>query len=357
MLLSKTVLMKWNIKNKQYYESLGYKFTRFKDEFEVPVEHLLPSSKAIVDVQCDFCGETVVKKTYQTYRKQHHSQYGDCCVKCQPIKNRLCCIDKYGVSNVMDVDGVKEKLKRTFLDKYGVDNPSKSDIVKKKISEKSKANSKESYAKAKITITERYGVDCIMHVPEIKERQKNAVFEKYGVYHPLQSEEIRNRMAEHNMEKYGQANVSQVPEFRDKSKQTCLRKYGVECSLSATSVREKIVQTLISNGSVPTSKQQIELAKMLEEMYGSCELNSPCGRCALDCVVVVDGIKIDVEFDGWYWHQDAQRDRRRDEYVKSRGYKILRIVGSHEIPTREQIEKKVAFLTTTQHKFTQIKLV
>lgn len=69
MLLSKTVLMKWNIKNKQYYESLGYKFTRFKDEFEVPVEHLLPSSKAIVDVQCDFCGETVVKKTYQTYRK------------------------------------------------------------------------------------------------------------------------------------------------------------------------------------------------------------------------------------------------------------------------------------------------
>lgn len=196
-----------------------------------------------------------------------------------------------------------------------------------------------------------------MHVPEIKERQKNAVFEKYGVYHPLQSEEIRNRMAEHNMEKYGQANVSQVPEFRDKSKQTCLRKYGVESSLSATSVREKIVQTLISNGSVPTSKQQIELAKMLEEMYGSCELNSPCGRCALDCVVVVDGIKIDVEFDGWYWHQDAQRDRRRDEYVKSRGYKILRIVGSHEIPTREQIEKKVAFLTTTQHKFTQIKLV
>ena len=311
MLLTKVAIIKWNNKNRKYYESLGYKFTKSGDSFKVPVEQLTPSSKAEVEVLCDFCKEVVVKKKYQVYIKQHHVKYGDCCAKCQPIKNKLCCLDKYGVDNGSKTQEAKDKIKEVTLEKYGVDNPAKSVQVKQKISEKSKENSKEARIKAEIT--------CL--------------------------------------KKYGTTNVMEVPEFKEKIKATCLERYGVECGLSSDEIRAKGVLTLLEQGDVYTSKQQIELCKILKAEYGDCELNQPCGRFSLDCVIIVNGIHIDVEFDGRYWHQDKQRDRRRDEVVKSKGYKIFRILSDKQLPTIEQIREKIDFLITTQHKFTQLDLV
>lgn len=40
MLLTKTALVKWNNKNRKYYESLGYVFTKNGDSFEVLVEKI-----------------------------------------------------------------------------------------------------------------------------------------------------------------------------------------------------------------------------------------------------------------------------------------------------------------------------
>lgn len=357
MLLTKVAIIKWNNKNRKYYESLGYKFTKSGDSFKVPVEQLTPSSKAEVEVLCDFCKEVVVKKKYQVYIKQHHAKYGDCCAKCQPIKNKLCCLDKYGVNNGSKTQEAKDKIKEVALEKYGVDNPAKSVQVKQKISEKSKENSKEARIKAEATCLEKYGTTNIMEVPEIKQRQQDSVFAKYGVYHPKQSEIVKAKERQHNLDKYGYEYVAQVPEFKEKIKATCLERYGVECGLSSDEIRAKGVLTLLEQGDVYTSKQQIELCKILKAEYGNCELNQPCGRFSLDCVIIVNGIHIDVEFDGRYWHQDKQRDRRRDEVVKSKGYKIFRILSDKQLPTIEQIREKIDFLTTTQHKFTQLDLV
>ena len=77
MLLSKVVKLKWNTKNRKYYENIGYIFTQYGDEFDVKVEDLTPSSKAVVEVECDFCHNVVVKKKYQTYNVQHHEKYGE----------------------------------------------------------------------------------------------------------------------------------------------------------------------------------------------------------------------------------------------------------------------------------------
>lgn len=357
MLLTKIAIVKWNNKNRKYYESLGYEFTKNGNSFEVMVEHLTPSSKAEVEVLCDFCKETVVKKKYQTYMMQHHPQYGDCCTKCQSIKNKFCCLDKYGVDNGSKTQEAKDKIKETSLEKYGVDNPAKSTQVRQKISEKSKENAKESRTKAEATCLERYGTTNIMEVPEIRQRQQESMFTKYGVYHPKQSEVIKVKERQHNLDKYGYEYVAQVPEVKEKMKATCLEHYGVECGLSSDEIRAKGVQTMLEHGDVYTSKQQIELCEILKAEYGNCKLNQPCGRFSLDCVIVVGDIHIDVEFDGRYWHQDKQRDRRRDEVVKSKGYKVFRILSDKRLPTIEQIREKINFLTTTQHSFTRLNLV
>lgn len=69
MLLSNFAKVKWNNKNRKYYESLGYVFTKNGDSFEVPIEQLTKSSKAIVEVLCDFCKKTVVEKNLSNLRQ------------------------------------------------------------------------------------------------------------------------------------------------------------------------------------------------------------------------------------------------------------------------------------------------
>lgn len=364
MLLNTYAIQKWNSKNKTYYINKEYVFTTMGDEFQVNIEDLTPNSKAVVEVKCDYCG-IIVKKNYQTYLKQHHDKFGDACKYCQPQKNKLCCLEAYGVDNVMKDKQVAQKVKNTCLQIYGVDNASKSDEVKQKI-----VNSNR----------EKYGCDYSWQNNDVKNKIKETSLKKYGCAYPSQSEEVKNKIKitnldrygfdvpsknplvkekvkQTNIKKFGVSNYSMTEECKDKIKATNLQKYGYEYVLQVPEIREKISNSLLNNGTCKTSKQQLELFNLLNEMYGNCKLNLPCGCNSLDCVVDIDGVKIDIEYDGWYWHQDEQRDRRRDEYVKSCGYKILRIVGEKNIPTKQELKEAIDKLVLTEYKFYKINMV
>ena len=56
MLLTKKVKVKWSPCGKKHYEELGYKFTKFYDEFEVKIEDLQKNSRVKVECLCDKCG-------------------------------------------------------------------------------------------------------------------------------------------------------------------------------------------------------------------------------------------------------------------------------------------------------------
>lgn len=355
MLLSQVAQVKWNNKNRKYYENKCYTFTNNGDIFLVNIEDLSPSSKGTVEVSCDFCGE-IIEKAYQTYKTQHHPLYGDCCAECQPIKNKKICLDKYGVDNGSKTQEAINKIKQTSMERYGVDNPSKTEQAREKISVKSKQNNPIVMKKVKATMKELYGVENAFQSEEIKAKIKDTMLSKYGVDHPKKSSKIKEKERLNNLKKYGVESYTQTEECKNKMKQTCLERYGVEYTLQAKEVREKISASLLKNGNVPTSKPQIELFNLLKEEYGECYLNKPCGSCFLDCALTVNGIYIDVEFDGAYWHQDEQRDRKRDEFVKTQGYKIFRIIGTHEIPTIEEIRSRVDFLLSTAHTFTCLNL-
>lgn len=77
MLLTKTVIIKWNVNNKEWYVNKGYLFTRYNDEFEVEVKHLSHGSQTPVTVQCDECGEISHKVLWQNYNryKKENGEY------------------------------------------------------------------------------------------------------------------------------------------------------------------------------------------------------------------------------------------------------------------------------------------
>lgn len=172
------------------------------------------------------------------------------------------------------------------------------------------------YIKNRKSVQERYGVDCVLQRPEIKAKIQNTLQKKYGVTH-----------------------YSKTKEYRQKCRDTYLAH--------------------LQDGSIqaPSSSQQVAIYEMLNQLYGNGELNYPCGRCLLDCMVEVDGIKIDVEYDGIFWHQGKEDyDRRRNYFVINQGYKVLRIKGKHKVPDQAILQSSIDTLVHEDLKFLEIQI-
>lgn len=281
-----------NNKNLKYYNSLGYN-TAIGETILVPIEHLTKGSHAIVDLVCDVCGKPL-KKPYYCYLDQHTHNM-DVCRACKNKKTELTNLEKYGVGCVFQSEQIKGKIKETNLEKYGVENPFASDMVKNKI--------------------------------------KNFYLNNYGV--------------EYN---------SQTDDFLTKTKQTCLKRYGVENPQQNPKIKEKATQTMLQNGMVKTSQQQLQIYEMIKEKYPNAELNYPFSYCILDIFLCINNVKIDVEYDGWFWHQDQLSDLKRDKFLRSKDFKVIRVRSGHLIPTEKELFDTIDYLVNTEHSFKEIML-
>lgn len=178
--------------------------------------------------------------------------------------------------------------------------------------------------KCRKTLKEKYGVDKSSDIPGMKERIIKSNIKKFGVEWPQQNSQVY-----------------------EKSLQTLMRRYGVSRPLQSREILSKMLCSLSANGNAPTSKPQLKIFDIIADMnIGLCDLEVPCGKCLLDIVLFVGDIKIDIEYDGAYWHQDKQRDRRRDFFVRNNGYKVLRIKGNKkdDLPSKEDIKSAIEYL-------------
>lgn len=393
-----------------YYRELGYEVKDVKTELIVPVEHLTKGSHVEIDLLCDCCN-TTFKREYKNYL-QCTEKGIDYCESCgKTIKAKQTIKKKYGVDNVMDIPNVKDKIKQTCLERYGVDNYSKTNEFKEKVEEtcvkrygvksflsspearkqinrtvkekygvnyigelkeihdKAKQTNLKKYGtvcpsqseeikeKIKRTCLERYGVENLFFSEDIKQKIKSTNLDRYGVENPFQSEIIKEKITNTNMNKYGVPYVMQNKEIKEKVKQSMLQRYGYEYVLQVPELKKKMLDTMKKNGTnISTSSQQIEIFKILKRKYHYVEINYPVNFFSLDVFVFVEDIKIDVEYDGWYWHQDKQRDIKRDKVLQKEGYKVLRIKSGRLLPTEEQLFEAINKLVETDRKYTEIVL-
>jgi very-short-patch-repair endonuclease len=312
------ILTTWANPNKLHYINKGYKFTKIGDVFEVNAEDLPLNSHCKVKVICDYCGNEI-ERTFQWYNKLHDNIFGDTCNKCKNVKSRL-----------------------TNLTKYGCENPQQNQFVQEK---------------SKMTMKNKYGVEHALQCDKILEAQKHTMLERFGVDNIFKSDKFKQDMIDLNIKKYGVKNYTQTKEYKEKAKKTCNEKYGCDFAGQAQEVIEKRVKTLYNNHNYKSSKQEIEIYNLLVELYGekNCIKDYFFSRVIMDILLNINDCKIDIEYDGWYWHKDNQQyDRRRDEFLKSQGYKILRIKASHNIPTKTQLLKAIDYLVKGNHSYTEI---
>lgn len=300
-------------RNIKHYRNLGYD-VRFGDIIKVPVEHLTPGSHVLIEVFCDVCGKKM-NKSYQDYL-EHHTYEMDCCTDCFQTKARKTCKEKYGVEYASQAEWFQEKVKDTSLKKYGTDAILKADIVRQKINQ---------------TVREKYDVDYVS-----------------------QSESVKEQIKQTNIQKYGVSCVMQNPKIKQKALDTMEKKYGHQIPMQVPEIKAKAQETLSKNGTTRTSKQQLQLYEIVKLKYPDAELNFPYEHCSLDVFICVNNIKIDIEYDCWYWHRDKHKDVRRGKFLQTQGFKVLRVKSAYQLPTEQELFDAIDYLVNTEHYFKEI---
>lgn len=181
---------------------------------------------------------------------------------------------------------------------------------------------------------------------------KKIMLDKYGVTNPSLIDEVKEKRKQTFIKNFGVDNASKSHIIKDRIKETWMEKYGVENIMDLPEFREKILASFVKNDNCPTSKMQEMVSDIVKDIYGKEAVtdNVQIGECILDILLFYKGNKIDIEYDGWYWHKDRQeQDKRRNYYLMDRGYKVLRIRSMEELPTKEQIKQGIDYLVEENH--------
>lgn len=136
----------------------------------------------------------------------------------------------------------REKSFNTKLERYGNGNYTNPSRIKK-------------------TTQERYGVENVFMLEEIKNKSKETCLEKYSVEYYTQSETCKERVKETMRKKYGVDWYVQSDDCHEKLKEFCQHNYGVDWFVLT---KECIDKRKIKKDSLPNKdfEQQLENAKI-----------------------------------------------------------------------------------------------
>ena len=199
--------------------------------------------------------------------------------------------------------------------------------------------------------------DCCHKCADIK--YKRTMLNKYGVENSSQLVWAVEKAKETNQRKYGCDWHMQRPEYQKQLEEIMQEKYGVKRPLQHEEFLQKQILSRREHFKISASKPQLELYNILNNLYPQkCYLEFPCDKCLLDIMIDFGDIKIDVEYDGKFWHQDEQIDIRRNNFLQKKWYKILRIIGNKKdiLPSEEIIKDNIEKLCKTKITFIKIEM-
>lgn len=276
--ISKTVSIKSNMYMKKYYEDKGYVVGKRGTYFIVKIEDLPNTSNAIIDVKCDYCGHIFQMKYMNYTRNKNNNKIS--CLKCKSLKAKETNIKKYGCENPMQ----DENIKTEFID----------------------------------SIIEKYGVKSTSLIPEVRAKQIKTCLERYNCKTPLSCTAVQ-----------------------EKIKQTNIEKYGCDNAMKNKEIQKKVRASLYKNQTVPASKAQLHLCKILNG-----DLNFNIGYYNVDILL---NNNIYVEYDGGGHDLNVRlgnvdkstflkKENIRYHYLKKCGYKMIRLINiSDKLPTDSNI--------------------
>ena len=123
---------------------------------------------------------------------------------------------------------------------------------------------------------------------------------------------------------YGRGHTKETKAKISKIKKAFFRKYP-EKHINSIIAKNYKKQKNKKGGYI--SKKQIEIYELIKEEYKDSQLNLPIKtkENLYFADVGMPSIKLDLEYDSSYWHQNIEKDIKRDNNIKDAGWRVIRI--------------------------------
>lgn len=302
----------------KYYKDLGYDLS--KGEIVVSIEHLSKSSGRVVNVKCDYCGNTKEIKffEYNKITKNRSEKYA--CINCSNLKYKSTCIEKYGVDNYFKSDKFKENLKKFNLEKYGVEYHTQSDKIKDKI---------------KDIVISKYGVDNVSKLDETKDKVRKTCLDKFGHWNSRENYKIDN----------DSNHISYIGNSIHIFKCDNGNGHNFEISNSNYYGRFRTntpLCTLCNPVGENRSIKENEIFDFIESMNVNI-VKSYRDKYEID--IYLPDKKIGFEFNGIHWHSDKFLDKNyhynKTKYFEERGIRIFHIWEDDWVYKRDIVKSMI----------------
>ena len=120
-------------------------------------------------------------------------------------------------------------------------------------------------------------------------------------------------------------------------------KYGQECPYCK---HENDKQRMLNGGAAYArsflkriSKPQLKLFNETKEIYPETTLEYPCLNYSID--IAIPHLRIAIEYDESYWHQDQEADDKRQKKIENEGWTFLRY--RDYVPSKIELERDIFF--------------
>ena len=227
------------------------------------------------------------------------------------------CLENYGVEFVTQLESMKEKSKQTFLERFGVDNCTKSPEVIKKTKEKNLI---------------KYGVEWPISLQSV--RSKNLTDSERGI------EKIQSGLPKGYK-------VLESDKFYY-YKIICPKGHLFEIGKSSLYLRKKNDVTICAQcNEYKGSSGEQEVFEFVQSIY-----DKPISRSNRELIspfeidMVLDDIKLCIEFNGDYWHSinvngDKYYHFKKLQKCVSLGYDLIQIKENDWNQNKDEIKRKL----------------
>lgn len=244
MLLCNEIEISISGRNRQYYRNLKY-VCNSGDRITIKIEDLNKNSLLKVKVKCDIC-DNEKSISYHSYCNSLKNGDYYSCNKCKNTKSINTCKEKYGVENVSQLKEIKEKKKQTNINNWGTENVFQNEEIKTK----SRETKLEKYDDEYYTNREKSCETCV----------KNN-----GVKYPMQSKKIKETRNKNNKEKYGVEHYTQTKDYVEQVIKTNNEKYDSDWYMETDEFKEKSKITNIELYGVERAICNEEIALKMKE--------------------------------------------------------------------------------------------
>lgn len=196
------------------------------DSFTIRKIRIFSSGKNAYDYETRFLQKVKASKNPAFYNSHDNAKITPGTEEFEKIM-----IEKYGVKNFMQSQELYASWVDAFYNKTGVKNPYQLEHIKNKAIATRLDRYGCKYFNKDITkqiVIDRYGVENVSQLDEVKIKKKNTTRKNYGVDNPFQSEVIKEKIKSTNLEKYGAESVMQTEYGKNLIRKTMLEKYGVD---------------------------------------------------------------------------------------------------------------------------------